>query len=172
MLTSILSLGSKDSRNCWGCGHGCWRRSADNPHSREAEMVDWAPICAHSRLVSSLTNQPVRTSTIAESDDKFHRHCRPHVVAKYPHPETAFEKAHKTLENVRIFPTPILLISRSFTSILSCYGSFYYWSTYFLTCSIKEFNGQLREELKKFGIASSTNGIRYLWNCLPALKLL
>jgi len=26
---------------------------------------------------------------------------------------------------------------------------------------MKEFNGQLREELKKFGIASSTNGIRY-----------
>ncbi|KAG0600897.1 hypothetical protein M758_11G069200 [Ceratodon purpureus] len=45
----------------------------------------------------------------------------PHVVAKYPHPETAFEKAHKEIAN--------------------------------------EFDDQLREELKKFGITSNTNGI-------------
>ncbi|XP_073384942.1 uncharacterized protein [Physcomitrium patens] len=45
----------------------------------------------------------------------------PYAVAKYPHPETAFEKVHEEIAN--------------------------------------EFDGQLREELKKFGIPSNTNGI-------------
>ncbi|XP_073386204.1 uncharacterized protein [Physcomitrium patens] len=47
----------------------------------------------------------------------------PHVVAKYPHPDTAFEKAHEKIAN--------------------------------------EFDGHFCKELKRYGITSNTNGIRF-----------